>query len=62
LLAAELARFYATLLGLLIAAALLFDPARTEMIDLTHAFAEKTLYWPTSPSGFEHKVLTKGKT
>jgi kynurenine formamidase len=51
-----------TMPGLLIAAALLFDPARTEMIDLTHTFDEKTLYWPTSPTGFEHKMLTKGKT
>jgi kynurenine formamidase len=51
-----------TLPGLLIAAALLFDPAQTEMIDLTHAFDEKTLYWPTSPTEFEHKILTQGKT
>ena len=49
-------------LPLLIAAALLFDPARSEIIDLTHTFDEKTLYWPTSPSGFEHKMLSKGKT
>ncbi len=49
-------------LPVLIAAALLFDPARTEMIDLTHAFDAKTLYWPTSPSEFEHKMLSKGKT
>jgi kynurenine formamidase len=51
-----------TLPGLLIAVALLFDPAKTKMIDLTHAFDEKTLYWPTSPTGFEHKILTEGKT
>jgi kynurenine formamidase len=51
-----------TLPLLLIAAALLFDPAQTKMIDLTHAFDEKSLYWPTSPTGFEHKMLTKGKT
>jgi len=49
-------------LPLLLAAALLFDPAQSEIIDLTHTFDEKTLYWPTSPSGFEHKMLSKGKT
>jgi hypothetical protein len=32
-----------TLPGLLIAAALLFDPARTEIIDLTHTFDENAL-------------------
>jgi kynurenine formamidase len=32
------------------------------VVDLTHAFDEKTLYWPTSPSAFELKTLFRGKT
>jgi kynurenine formamidase len=32
------------------------------VVDLTHTFDEKTLYWPTSPSAFELKTLAKGRT
>jgi D-alanyl-D-alanine dipeptidase/kynurenine formamidase len=32
------------------------------VVDLTHTFDKKTLYWPTSPSAFELKTLSKGKT
>jgi kynurenine formamidase len=46
------------------------DPALTQSLDLTsskvvdlsHAFNAETIYWPTSPSGFELKVLHKGPT
>ncbi|HEX8171992.1 MAG TPA: cyclase family protein [Thermoanaerobaculia bacterium] len=38
------------------------DVTRAELIDLTWAFDEQTLYWPTSPSGFEHKELAFGPT
>jgi kynurenine formamidase len=38
------------------------DLARAEVVDLTHAFDDKTLYWPTSPSGFELTPLHHGKT
>jgi kynurenine formamidase len=31
-------------------------------VDLTHAFDERTPYWPTSPSAFELKQLSHGKT
>jgi kynurenine formamidase len=31
-------------------------------VDLTHAFDERTLYWPTSPSRFELKTLHRGPT
>jgi hypothetical protein len=30
--------------------------------DLTHAFNEQTLYWPTSPSSFRMKQLAHGHT
>jgi kynurenine formamidase len=30
------------------------------IIDLTHVFDEKTLYWPTSPTSFQMKVLSHG--
>ena len=43
-------------------AAPVFDPAKVEMVDLGHALSSKTLYWPTSPSGFELKELSHGET
>ena len=33
-----------------------------ELVDLTWTFDERTLYWPTSPSGFEKKELAYGQT
>jgi kynurenine formamidase len=30
------------------------------VVDLTYAFDEKTIYWPTSPSAFELKSLARG--
>ena len=38
------------------------DLQNAELIDLTWAFDEKTLYWPTSPSSFELKQLAYGPT
>ena len=38
------------------------DLATARVVDLTHAFDEKTIYWPTSPSAFELKSLADGKT
>jgi kynurenine formamidase len=38
------------------------DLERVELVDLTWAFDERTLYWPTSPSGFELKELAHGHT
>jgi kynurenine formamidase/D-alanyl-D-alanine dipeptidase len=35
---------------------------QARVVDLTHTFDEKTLYWPTSPSAFDLKTLAKGKT
>ena len=46
----------------------LFSPAqglelsKYELVDLTHAYSEETLYWPTSPSHFELKELAYGET
>jgi kynurenine formamidase len=39
-----------------------FDLARAEIVDLTHPFDGQTLYWPTSPSGFQLKQLHHGPT
>jgi kynurenine formamidase len=36
--------------------------ASAKIVDLTHAFDEKTIYWPTSPSAFELETLADGKT
>jgi kynurenine formamidase/D-alanyl-D-alanine dipeptidase len=38
------------------------DLARAEVVDLTHAFDERTLYWPSAGSGFELKRLHAGPT
>jgi kynurenine formamidase len=38
------------------------DLAHVRMVDLTYAFGAETLYWPTSPSGFELKTLHRGPT
>jgi kynurenine formamidase len=35
---------------------------RGRLVDLTHPFNDKTLYWPTSPSGFVRQVLSYGPT
>ncbi|MFE8600056.1 cyclase family protein [Archangium violaceum] len=37
-------------------------PEGARLVDLTYDFDEKTLYWPTSPSGFELKQLSHGMT
>jgi kynurenine formamidase len=38
------------------------DLAKARVIDLTHPFDDKTIYWPTSPSAFEIKSLANGMT
>jgi kynurenine formamidase len=38
------------------------DLASARIIDLSHSFDANTIYWPTSPSGFELKQLHKGLT
>src|SRR5208337_2863786 len=36
------------------------DLASAKVIDLSHSFDASTIYWPTSPSGFELKPIHKG--
>ena len=38
------------------------DLERAHVVDLTHAFDAKTLYWPTAPSHFDLKELSRGRT
>lgn len=38
------------------------EPTDYRLVDLTHSYNEKTLYWPTSPSRFEMKTLAEGET
>jgi kynurenine formamidase len=38
------------------------DLARVDLVDLTHPISPKTLFWPTSPTGFELKTLSAGQT
>ena len=38
------------------------DLASATVVDLTHPFDDRTIYWPTSPSAFELKKLSYQKT
>jgi kynurenine formamidase len=38
------------------------DLSGVRMVDLTHAFGSRTLYWPTSPAGFRLEQLAFGPT
>lgn len=38
------------------------DLVTTQIVDLTHPFDARTLYWPTSPSAFELATLAEGET
>jgi kynurenine formamidase len=40
----------------------LVDISSAKVVDLTHAFDDKTIYWPTAPSNFELKSLAFGET
>ena len=44
------------------AAAQAVDLTKVRVVDLTHAYDETTLYWPTSPSAFDVKTLAEGMT
>ena len=39
-----------------------FDLTRAEIVDLSHSYGEDTLYWPSSPTRFELRVLAHGRT
>jgi kynurenine formamidase len=38
------------------------DVANCELVDLTHSFNDKTLFWPTSPTTFHLEQLAHGMT
>ena len=38
------------------------DLGNYDIVDLSHAYGEDTLYWPTSPSTFEKEELSFGQT
>jgi len=38
------------------------DVSTARIVDLSHAFDERTLYWPNAPSGFQLQKLHHGKT
>ncbi len=48
--------------GSALAAGPAIDLASAAVVDLTHAFDDKTLYWPTSPSTFKLEQLAYGPT
>ena len=45
-----------------VAGAQTIDLARSRIVDLTHPFNARTLYWPTSPSTFRLDTLSFGMT
>jgi kynurenine formamidase len=60
-------------LGIVIAAALVgavgapvfaqaLDPRAWQIVDLSHPYNERTIYWPTSPSRFQKTELAHGHT
>jgi len=53
-------------IGLIVSAiavpALALDLSDYRLVDLSHPYNQKTLYWPTSPSRFEKKQLAFGET
>ena len=40
----------------------IFDDSGGRWIDLTHAFSDSTIYWPTDTTGFVHEQLSYGPT
>ncbi|MEX1184787.1 MAG: cyclase family protein [Gemmatimonadota bacterium] len=42
--------------------AAVFDGSRGRWVDLTHAFSERAVYWPTDTVGFTHEELAYGPT
>jgi kynurenine formamidase len=38
------------------------DLSTARVVDLSHAFGDKTLYWPTSPTSFKLERLSYGRT
>jgi len=38
------------------------DISEYDIVDLSHAYGNKTLYWPTSPSRFQKTILSYGET
>lgn len=44
------------------AVASVFDGTGGTWVDLTHAFSESTIYWPTDTLGFVHERLAYGRT
>jgi kynurenine formamidase len=37
-------------------------PPGSRVVDLTHSFDDKTIYWPTATTGFVHETVYAGKT
>lgn len=37
-----------------------FDVSEYRLVDLSHAYGDNTLYWPTSPTSFEKETLAYG--
>lgn len=40
----------------------IIDLTKSTLVDLTHAYNDQTIFWPTSPTQFEHKELYYGET
>ena len=47
---------------LIVPASHAFDPGNYDLLDLTHVYNDRTIYWPTSPGNFELERLAYGET
>jgi kynurenine formamidase len=50
------------LVGRDVASAQALDLSRYEIVDLSHSFDDRTVFWPTAPSTFELTELARGRT
>lgn len=55
-------RIVACLFAAVASSTFAMEPDDYRLVDLSHAYGEDTLYWPTSPSAFEKKELAFGET
>ncbi len=56
---------FASVIGFLVlpfGTGLAIDLDQYRLVDLTHAYNDDTIYWPTSPSRFEKRTLAEGET
>ena len=54
--------FFVIAAPMLLAGAQSVDVSKMRIVDLSHAYGDSTVYWPTSPTKFKLEALAQGKT